>query len=162
MAQSHQLTCPEMCPAAGLHHNGAAWLLGHETVKLWSAELLAEQNGPVRRCPVQLKAVLCKIDPDDDTFFHGCLLFLSWNQAPRMWHMALPPRKGGIHPIWLRQVELGPVVLLALPQPGLTCRAISGPLPPTRANAIGPSLPDSACSFAREGPTGVPVPSLRR
>jgi hypothetical protein len=23
-----------------------------------------------------------------------------WNQAPQQWHMALPSRKGGIHPIW--------------------------------------------------------------
>ena len=52
--------------------NGSA--LRHEPGELWSRQLLAEHDGPVRRGAVHLEHVLCEIDADDGNLSHGCPL----------------------------------------------------------------------------------------
>jgi len=72
MALLHHLPRPMVGAGASLHHHTTRRLLRHEPRELWPRQLLAEQRGPVRRSAMHLEHVLCEIDADDDSFFHGC------------------------------------------------------------------------------------------
>ena len=90
---------PMMRTGAGLHHHEARRLLRHEPGELWSRQLLAEHDGPVRRCAVNLEHVLCQIDADDGNLSHGCPLLQLVLRHHEYGTSRCRQGESGIHPI---------------------------------------------------------------
>jgi hypothetical protein len=61
---------------AGFHSNNASRVLREEREQLSSRNLFTEYDGSIDARAVQMKNALCKIDPDDANFGHGCSLLL--------------------------------------------------------------------------------------
>lgn len=76
MAKPGHLARPVVGTAARLHRHDTCRMTRHEPTKLQARQLLAEYNRSISCRPVQLKGVLCQIDPDDGNLFHGCLPLL--------------------------------------------------------------------------------------
>ena len=68
------LPTPIVSARARFHRHRTARLRREEVKQLAPAQLLPERNRPVCVRPMQLKAVLRQIDPDDGNLLHGCLL----------------------------------------------------------------------------------------
>ena len=68
------LPTPIVSARARFHRHRTARLRREEVEQLAPAQLLPERNRPVCVRPMQLKAVLRQIDPDDGNLLHGCLL----------------------------------------------------------------------------------------
>ena len=68
------LPTPMVSARASLHGHHTARLRGEEVEQLAPAQLPAERNQPVCLRPMQPKAALREVDPDDGNLPHGCLL----------------------------------------------------------------------------------------
>ena len=70
VAERRDLPAPVMGAGASLHRRRTPRLRGEKPQQPPAAQLPAEGHRPVRSRPVQLKAALCQINPDDANLFH--------------------------------------------------------------------------------------------
>ena len=94
-----QFPRPMVRAGTRLHRHVACGMVRHESRKLQSRQLLAENNHPIRCRPVQLEHVLCQIDPDNANFFHGCPLLQLVLRHHEYGTSRCRQGESGIHPI---------------------------------------------------------------
>jgi hypothetical protein len=99
MAKANYFAGPVMRAATGFHHHDRWSLLGHESEKHLSRQLLPKLQMPGHRGCVKLENILCQINSNHRIFCHGCRPFRSVAVNTTSWHIAMPSGEGGNHPI---------------------------------------------------------------
>jgi hypothetical protein len=93
-----QFPRPIVRATAGFKDDQAGVLSGHECGELLSRELFAKLYFSCPQGAVDLKNILCQINPNHH-ILHLAVLLVVWLLTPQPWHKSMPSWEGGNHSI---------------------------------------------------------------